>query len=354
METNLRTFTCPCGYHKNGPDQLRGNFLVCESCRNTSYIDANSLYANSYVKYYPFVVSLDKFKQAAAICLIKHGPRDIFDNISDIEWRRVMIPMREFGSGNSRQAVCVAEYNLAEGLIAEKVSSSMYNHVFTSFDAINFSTDLLSSDLDTHNLPQYKEILPIAISDEVIGYEYNIASNSNYVIKYWPLFIMSFKYRGERYCVKAFGNFGSVNGLVLYSDIGQAKGKRLTMPKYNLQEDFASFASQKGVSKLGAVMLIVLPLYIFIAVLGFKLHFLEGVGRLITMGFWLGIFAAVLGVISNVIRRFFNNILAMIRCSVKGVVGYFRKKAFFKARSEQVAAAQKLFNTNLENYDGTY
>ena len=327
---------------------------MCESCRNTSYIDANSLYANSYVKYYPFVISLDQFKQAVAIYLIKHGPSDIFDNITDIEWRRVMIPMREFGSGNSRQAVCVAEYNLAEGLMTEKVSSSMYNHVFTSFDAINFSTDLLSSDLDTHNLPQYKEILPIAISDEVIGYEYNIASNSNYVIKYWPLFIMSFKYRGERYCVKAFGNFGSVNGLVLYSDIGQAKGKRLTMPKYNLEEDFASFASQKGVSKLGAVMLIVLPLYIFIAVLGFKLHFREGIERLITMGCWLGIFAAVLGVISNVIRRFFNNILAMIRCMVKGVVNYFRRRAFFKARNEQVAIAQKLFNTNLENYDGTY
>jgi hypothetical protein len=102
-------------------------------------------------------------------------------------------------------------------------------------------------------------------------------------------------------------------------------------------------------------MLIVLPLYIFIVALGFKFNFAEVFWRLVTMGFWLGIFAAILScVMGNVIRQFFNNILATIRCSVKGVVGYFRRRAFFKARNEQVALAQKLFNTNLENYDGTY
>ena len=354
MGANIRTFSCPCGFHENGPDQLRGNFLVCKACGNTSYIDANSLYANSYVKYYPFSVSLDEFKQVATTHLIKYGPSDLFANMTDIEWRRVMIPMREFGSGNYRQAICVAEYNLAEGLMTEKIGAASYSHVFTSFDAINFSEELLTSDLDNHNLPQYKEILPIAISDEVIRYEYNITGDSHYVIKYWPLFILSFKYKGERYCVKAFGNFGSVNNIVLYSDIDQAKGKRLTMPKYDLQEDFATFAATKGVTRVGAVLLIVLPLYIFIVVIGFKLNIAEGIFRMITLGLWLGLFAGVLSLIGSMISRFFNNTLAVIRCGVKGSINHFRRKSFVNTRKAQIAAAQNLFNTNLESYDGTY
>jgi hypothetical protein len=349
MEAKIKTFTCPCGYPQNGPEQLRGNLMVCKSCGNTSYVDENHVLGHSYVKYFPFQVSLDEFKLACMRLLMESGPKDIFQKMSDIEWRRVMVPMREIGKGKKRFAICLGDADLVKGLMEDKVYATQYDKIFPSFDAQNFSDELLSSDLDSHNLPQIKEILPITLTEEIVCYEYKTKPEESYVIKFWPVFICTFKYKKEKYSVKAFGN---MQESAMYSNINEAKGKRLIEPKYDFFTDFEYILTRKGISSNMATTLILSPAFIDTMITIYQDN--SGGGYFILLIWVIAIFSIIwlfLRIFGRLFSYYVNAIIAAVKCSIKGINFKWHKQQYDQIRMSQMNMAINLFKLKTEDYD---
>lgn len=201
---------CPCGatYKTLGHEKsygIHGNLYICPTCRGVSYVNIHALMGNSYIKFYPFSASIGEFKRQALEFLLERTDLKTMSKISNIEVKKYFVPVREFESGTKRYIIPLCDNDYTEGLISDKMPCSVYDNLFPGYDGLNLTADFLSAEIDNVNKLKYSEFLKITTTDDSLRYEYGIQPQKFYVIRYWPIFILTFLYKEKEYFIKNFG-----------------------------------------------------------------------------------------------------------------------------------------------------
>lgn len=331
---------CPCGagYKLDKTTDgygIRGNLYICPTCKGVSYVDTNTLLGSTYVRFYPFTANLKDFKK---LCLEYLSPRvnkHFFNQISDMKFKECFVPVREFDSGDNRFIIPLCDVSYTEGIIADKMNSSIYDTLFSEFDGGNLTSDSISID----NRPGWlaESFLPITVSDKMLQFEYNIPTQKFYVIHYWPIFIFSFSYEGERYYIKDFGTL-PVDGL----KSNFTERPRLTPEKYYAK---LKAETETNVGRLKTTVVLSLIICFLLAINSYSKH---GVLEGITAGVMGFIVAAIIcGILSLIplLPKFISKILS----DAKSVVAYLKyikyKKSYFEIKKEIIQQGIEAFNS---------
>lgn len=201
---------CPCGagFRLNKSVDgygVNGNLYICPICKGVSYIDTHALLGNSYVRYFPFTATIDDFKKVCLDYLLQRVDTKFFKLISEVKINRYYIPIREFGSGDSRFTIPLCSNEYTAGLLSDKEMCTRYDALFFGFDGKNLTTELFANERNKTSDAVAQSFLPITVSNEMLRFEYDIEPQKYYVINYWPIFVMSFKYNDKEYYIKQFG-----------------------------------------------------------------------------------------------------------------------------------------------------
>lgn len=225
---------CPCGYQskKHGEKDgygIQGNLYICPACKSISYINIHKLQGNTYIKYYLFTSSTEDFKKQCLEYLRYRVNTSFFTDVKIEEIQKFFIPVREYKSGERRIVIPLCEGEYVEGLLEDITPCKIYDKLFPGYDSRNLSEEMFRNEYDHNNKLIYNQFLPITISDEILLWEYNIDPQSYYVIRYWPIYILTFSYKNKAYYIK---NFGTLPENTLCSNfIGKYSEK--PKPSYN-------------------------------------------------------------------------------------------------------------------------